>query len=135
MRRIVVVAVVLAATVAGLDVLADMTQNRPDRIAPGSRSQIVVEVRHRSTGPAQLRTAQGLWGACQGTVSQQLTERGVVSVGDGRFLMTVSPAVGEHAWRRLQGCLEDMTVDRVKGHVVSKSDFRGEEPVASGQAP
>lgn len=135
MRRVVVVAVVLAATAAGLDVLADMTQNRPDHIRPGSHSQIVVEVRHRSTGPAQLRTAQGLWGACQGTVSQQLTEPGVVGVGDGRFLMTVSPAVGEHSWRRLQGCLEDMTVDRVKGHVVSKRDVSAPLQDAGGQAP
>ncbi len=125
MKRAVLVLVAVAAVVAGLDVLADMTQNRPDRISAGSRSDIVLDVRHRSTQPAELRTAQGLWGACQATVWQQLTEPGVVSVGDGRFLLSMSPAVGEHAWRRLQGCLEDMTIDRVRGHVVSKIDVEG----------
>jgi len=125
MKRAVLVLVTVVAVVAGLDVLADMTQNRPDRIPAGSRSDIVLDVRHRSTGPAELRTAEGLWGACQATVSQQLTEPGVVSVGDGRFLLSMSPAVGEHAWRRLQGCLEDMTIDRVRGHVVSKTDVVG----------
>ena len=114
--------VAVAAVVAGIDALADLTQDRPDRIAPGSRSEIVLEVRHRSAEEASLRTAQGLWGACQGTVPQQLTEPGVVGLGHGRFLLTTSPAVGEHAWRRLQGCLEDMTVDRVRAEVVSKRD-------------
>ena len=122
MRRAVFVVVAVAAVAAGLDVLADLTQDRPDRIPPGSRSEIVVDVRHRSADTASLRTAQGLWGACQGTVWQQLTEPGVVGLGHGRFLLTTSPAVGEYAWRRLQGCLEDMTVDRVRAEVVSKRD-------------
>lgn len=125
MRRTVAVVVAVAAAVAGLDLLADMTQNRPDPITPESRSEIVLDVRHRSTGPAELRSAQGLWGACQATVWQQLADPGVVSVGDGRFVLTMSPAVGEHAWRRLQGCLEDMTIDRVRAHVVSKRDVLG----------
>ena len=129
MKRAVVVLVAVTALVGGLDVLADLTQDRPDRIPAGSRSEIVLDVRHRSTGRAEARTAQGLWGACQGTVWQQLTEPGVVELGNGRFLLTTSPAVGEHAWRRLQGCLEDATVDRVRAAVVSKRDLApGEVP-------
>ena len=123
MKRLVVVVLAVASLVAGLDVLADLTQDRADRIPAGSRSEIVLDVRHRSTGAAEARTAQGLWGACQGTVWQQLAEPGVVELGGGRFLLATSPAVGEHAWRRLQGCLEDATVDRVKARVVSKHDL------------
>ena len=123
MRRAVFVVAAVAALAAGLDVLADLTQDRPDRISPASRSEIVLDVRHRSADVAALRTAQGLWGACQGTVWQQLTEEGVVGLGEGRFLLTTAPAVGEHAWRRLQGCLEDMTIDRVLARVVSKRDI------------
>ena len=124
MKRAVVVLVAVAALAGGLDVLADLTQDRADRIPPGSRSEIVLDVRHRGTGVAEMRTAQGLWGACQGTVWQQLTAPGVVELGGGRFLLTTSPAVGEHAWRRLQGCLEDATVDRVRAAVVSKRDLQ-----------
>ena len=124
MKRVVVVVLAVAALAAGLDVLADMTQNRPDHIPAGSRSEIVLSVRDRSTGPGDLRTAEGLWGACQATVWQELTEPGVVGLGDGRFLLTTSPAVGEHAWRRLQGCLEDMTIDRVRAAVVTKRDLQ-----------
>jgi hypothetical protein len=124
MKRAVVVLVAVAALAGGLDVLADLTQDRADRIPPGSRSEIVLDVRHRDTGMAEMRTAQGLWGACQGTVWQQLTPPGVVELGGGRFLLTTSPAVGEHAWRRLQGCLEDASVDRVRAAVVSKRDLQ-----------
>jgi len=125
MKRAALVLAAVVAVVAGLDVLADLTQARPDRVPRDSRTEIVLDVRHRSTGPAELRTVEGLWGACQDTVWQQLVDPGVIGIGDGRFLLSTSPAVGEHAWRKLQGCLEDMTVDRVRAHVVSKRDVVG----------
>ena len=122
MKRALLGLVAVAALFAGIDLLADMTQDRPDRVLPGSRSEIVLEVSSRDRTGSDLLAAQGLWGACQGNVWQRLTEPGVVEVADGRFRLTTEPAVGEHSWRRLQGCLEDTTLDRVKGHVVSKQD-------------
>ncbi|MDQ3642270.1 MAG: hypothetical protein M3450_12605, partial [Actinomycetota bacterium] len=97
--------------------------DRPDRVLHGSRSEVVLEVRSRDRTGSDLLSAQGLWGACQGTVYQRLVEPGVSEMGDGRFKLQTEPALGEHAWRRLQGCLEDATLDRVKGHVVSKRDM------------
>lgn len=123
MKRAVIAVVAVAATVMGIDFLADLTQDRPDRVVPGSRSEVVLEVRSRDRTGSDLMSAQGLWGACQGTVYQRLAEPGVTEVGDGRFRLQTEPALGEHAWRRLQGCLEDATLDRVKGHVVSKRDM------------
>ena len=122
MKRALLGLVAVAALFAGIDLLADMTQDRPDRVLPGSRSEIVLEVSSRDRTGSDLLAAQGLWGACQGNVWQRLTEPGVVEVAEGRFRLTTEPAVGEHSWRRLQGCLEDTTLDRVKGHVVSKQD-------------
>ena len=123
MKRIVVVAVLVAVTIAGVDWLADLTQDRPDRVAAGSRSEIVLDVRVRqSFDPAPLRRAETLWGACEATVYQRLAEPGLVELEAGRFLAVTEPAIGEHAWRRLQGCLEDLTLDRLHGHVVSKTD-------------
>ncbi len=122
MKRALLGIMAVAALFAGIDLLADMTQDRPDRVLPGSRSEIVVEVSSRDRTGSDLLAAQGLWGACQGNVWQRLTEPGAVEVADGRFRFTTEPAVGEHSWRRLQGCLEDTTLDRVKGHVVSKQD-------------
>ena len=37
------------------------------------------------------------------------------------FTVTISPAFGENGRKRLTGCLEDATVDRVMGHVVELS--------------
>ena len=122
MKRALLGIVAVAAAFAGIDLLADMTQDRPDRVLPGSRSEMVLEVSSRDRTGSNLLAAQGLWGACQGNVWQRLAEPGVVEVADGRFRLTTEPAVGEHSWRRLQGCLEDTTLDRVKGHVVSKQD-------------
>jgi hypothetical protein len=123
MKRALLVVLAVAALVAGIDLLADLTQDRPDRVAPGSRSEIVLDVSPRDRTRSHLLAAQGLWGACQGTVRHRLAEPGVVEVGDGRFRLMTEPALGEHAWRRLQGCLEDATLDKVKAHVVSKRDL------------
>ena len=132
MKRAVLVAVALAAIVGGIDVLADMTQDRPDHVVPGSRSEIVLEVSSSDRTGSDLLSAQGLWGACQGNVWQRLVDPGVVQVADGQFRLITEPAVGEHSWRRLQGCLEDATLDRVRGHVVSKRDVLPEAPPALG---
>jgi hypothetical protein len=122
MKRALVIAVAVAALVIGVDVLADLTQDRPDRVLPGSRSEIVLDVQSRDRGGSALLSAQGLWGACQGTVRHRLAEPGVIEVADGRFRLITEPALGEHSWRRLQGCLEDTTLDKVKAHVVSNRD-------------
>ncbi len=122
MKRAVLLVLAVATVALGIDILADLTQDRPDRILPGSRTEIVLEVKSRDRTGSDLLSAQGLWGACQGTVWQRLVEPGVVEAAGGRFRLFTEPAIGEHSWRRLQGCLEDATLDRVKGHVVSKRD-------------
>ena len=122
MKRLLVGLVLTVLVAAGVDALADLTQDRADHVVPGSRSQIVLHVASRDRTGSAVLSAQGLWGACQGTVWQRLADPGVVDIGAGRFQMTTEPAIGEHSWRRLQGCLEDATLDLVKGHVVSKTD-------------
>ena len=113
----------LAGLAMGVDLLADLTQDRPDRVIAGSRSEVLLEVDSRDRTGSELLSAQGLWGACQGTIYQRLAEPGVTEVGEGRFRLLTEPALGEHAWRRLQGCLEDATLDRVKARVLSKRDL------------
>ena len=121
--RALLLIIAVAALVGGIDALADLTQDRPDSVAPGSRSEIVLEVQSRDRTGSDRLSAQGLWGACQGNVWQKLAEPGVVELAEGRFQRTTEPALGEHAWRRLQGCLEDATLDRVKARVGSKQDL------------
>ena len=123
MKRALLAVLAVAGLVMGIDVLADLTQDRPDHVLPGSRSEVLLEVDSRDRTGSELLSAQGLWGACQGTVYQKLAEPGVTQVAEGQFRLLTEPALGEHAWRRLQGCLEDATLDRVKARVLSKRDL------------
>ena len=123
MKRALLLLGAAIAVSMGVDVLADLTQDRPDRTLAGTRSEIVLALQSRDRGGSALLSAQGLWGACQGTVRHRLAEPGVTEVAEGRFRLVTEPALGEHSWRRLQGCLEDTTLDKVKAHVVSKRDI------------
>lgn len=111
-------AVVLAV---GVDALGDLTQDRPDHPEDGSRSEIVLAVRTRSAEDSE-HAARRLWAACEATIDNRLLDPGLVAVGDGRWLAVTEPAVGPRSWRRLQGCLEDLTLHRVLGQIVSKQD-------------
>ncbi|MGH9223830.1 MAG: hypothetical protein ACRD2W_08625 [Acidimicrobiales bacterium] len=123
MRRALGLLILFAVAAAGVDVLGDLTQTRPDRVKAGSRSEIVLQVSERSgRRPARFETAEGLWYACRHVAPTRLAAPGLVDIGGGRFKAVTEPALGEHAWRRLQGCLEDMTIDRVRAEVVSKRD-------------
>lgn len=128
MRRLVIWVSLAALVVVGVQALGDLTQNRPDAPpAPGTRSEIVIRVEEGNYRISPVDAAQGLWAVCRGTVTNRLAPPGVVALGDGRFAVTMDPAVGEHSWRRLKGCLEDMTVDQVVAEVVSKRDLPGAE--------
>ncbi|MCA1692580.1 MAG: hypothetical protein LC733_10420 [Actinobacteria bacterium] len=60
---------------------------------------------------------------CQSTLHHKLTPPGIAAVGTDRFRLVFEPAIGEHSWRRLQGCLEDMSVDNMLANVVRKRDL------------
>jgi hypothetical protein len=49
-------------------------------------------------------------------------EVGPVEADADVWSVHVEPAVGEHAHRRLQGCIEDLTVPRVRGDLVAVID-------------
>lgn len=129
MKRAVVVLVLVAGVTVGIDALGDLTQDRPDRILPGSRTEIVLEVSNKNTHGSVLESAQALWAVCQTTVHNRLEPPGVVPAGGDHFRLVTTPAVGEHSWRRLQGCFEDLSVDQVLARVVSHRDLApGERP-------
>lgn len=123
MKRRVIVLVLCVLVVAGIDVLGDLTQDRPDRVQPGSRTEILLKVRNRDVHGSGIEGAQGLWGVCQSTLHNRLVPPGVVHVAGDHFRLVTEPAIGEHAWRRLRGCLEDLTVDQVLGQVITKRDL------------
>jgi hypothetical protein len=115
-KQVVPVVALGAATVIGVLALADATQNRADNTKPGTRSELLLEVETRGSYDPHV-AAQGLWAICHQTVDR-VTLESFEALNDGRFSIVVEPAIGEYAQRRVVGCLEDFTIDRVIGDVI-----------------
>jgi hypothetical protein len=114
----VVAAVVLGLlAVVGVGELADLTQNRPDPVVDGSSTVISFDVGTRDYPGSDLQAAQALWAVCAATVSGD--ESALTHATGGGFAVSVTPAFGTNGRKRLEGCLEDSTLDRVQGHVQS----------------
>lgn len=120
-KRVAAGAVFAIAVVASVDVLGDLTQTRPDEIDTTVSTELVWHVSAKdAAGPVPI-VAQSLWAACQGTVHRTPEPPGIEPV-EGRkntFRAVLHPALGEHARQRLEGCIEDGTLDRVIGRVES----------------
>lgn len=118
MRALLIGAVITVGAIASIDVLGDLTQTRPDASDRDGATRIDLAIDAKPGAGKIDFVADGLWGACQGTVQRRLQPDGWVQVGPGRFRGTVYPALGEHARQRLTGCLEDATLDRAQADVV-----------------
>ena len=113
------VLVVVALLAVGYQSLADATQTRPDVVRPGTESTVLVDVVNKRTRVGTMPTAANLFGACTPQLGPPFTVVGLTLVDGGRVRVTISPAVGKNAERRLRGCLEDATSDTVRADVVS----------------
>jgi hypothetical protein len=119
-RRVGLVVVLLALGALLVDNLGDLTQSRPDHVHPQSRSEIVLEVDTRGYQQPEADAVRNLWAACSGTTTRRLLDDpGFVPVGDDEFRFTVQPGLGPNTERKLVGCLEDATLDRVSAEVES----------------
>lgn len=104
-----------ALTVVGIDALGDLTQTRPDTVVAGSVGVIVFEVSTRTPG-GEAAAAQRLWTACADAETHRTGT--LTAAGGRRFRVETSPAPGTYAFRRLRGCLEDATLDRIRARIV-----------------
>jgi hypothetical protein len=115
-KRVLGLLIGAAALVGAIVVLMDATQNRPDEVRAGSMTTVTFEVDTRDVQRGEPAAANALWAVCAGTVGGDVSLP--VEVGDA-WQVTIEPAIGEHGENRLVGCLEDVTIDRVMGHVVA----------------
>lgn len=107
--------VVAVGGVLGVGELADLTQNRPDPVVEGSVTTVVFDVGTRRYRGTDDEAAAALWAVCAASVSGTAT--GPTATADGAYRVEISPAIGTNGRKRLVGCLEDGTLDRVRGHV------------------
>lgn len=123
-KAFVVAAALLGAfgTVQAIDLVADATQTRTDPVAVGaSEVTLVVNTRGRTAGTTE--TAEALWVACRNVLNRSVSAEPPQPLGRDVYRFRISPAVGEHARRRLVGCLEDATLDRTSARVLSFLDI------------
>jgi hypothetical protein len=111
--RPLIVILAIVALSAGIDLLGDLTQNRPDATVSGSTS-IVLDIATKSETAGKTEAARALWAACSVTIDSNLT--GIQPRGSS-LVLTAEPRIGKYSFRRLKGCLEDATVDGVRADV------------------
>lgn len=117
MKRTAIVLALGTIGALGVGALADATQSRPDaRAAADSTTEITFAVEARRY-PSGADAGQALWTACQGTFSARTLA--LTETTDGHYRAVVAPSLGQLAQRRLIGCLEDATVDRLRGDAVA----------------
>lgn len=120
MKRVALVVAVLLAGVVAVDLLGDLTQSRPDVINEAAVTELVVSVREDRFGTGPDDAAGALWAVCASqTRSRSVVGGGLDRIGDGRYRAVLVPAVGNNERKKLVGCLEDLTIDRVLGDVES----------------
>ena len=110
------VAAIGLATV-GLDAMADATQTRPDPKVAGTTSVVVAVDPGSARSPLVAATA--LWGACTTQLGGGFELVGMHALGGADVQFLVRPEVGKYAERRLRGCINDATTDRIRAMVRS----------------
>jgi hypothetical protein len=104
--------------VAAVFALAGATQSRPDVVREGTSSELTLQIfgdSHVSPTSAAVR----LWEACSGTVPRAVEARSFEGSGNTVVEIELAPAIGPNGERKLRGCLEDATLDKIQAAVVS----------------
>lgn len=115
-KSILVILSLAAVIFLAIDELGDLTQNRPDARVDGQTSiELSLSVRDSDLG-SPASAANSLWMACRGTVSSELQDLTVTS--GGTISLLLKPELGPYSMRRLNGCLEDGTIDGLSATLV-----------------
>lgn len=116
MRSAALLGLVLVLAI-GIVAMREATQNRPDVAVEGSTTAVDFDVSTRRFRSGEQAAAAALWAVCSATVDGDVSP--VPQAVAGHWRVRISPAIGEHGENRLVGCLEDVTIDRVQGDVLT----------------
>lgn len=117
MRAALVILLLAVLAAAAVDALGDRTQNRPDAMVPGTATRVVFDVDTYDAQQPLDQSARALWYVCAQTIPNQIVSVDVNPAGTATAV--VSPGLGDHGRKRIEGCLNDATIDRVRGNVLS----------------
>lgn len=127
LQRVKLPATMIALAVligGGIDVLGDLTQNRPDAKPAASTGLVTLDIDRNGFTRPRLEAARSLWAACSGTLSNAHSATSFEPLRGGHVLLVIEPAPGFNAQKRLRGCLDDATLDNVRARVLDISVAR-----------
>jgi hypothetical protein len=116
-RAPLVILLLAVFAAAAVDALGDRAQNRPDTVDPGTSTRVVFDVDTYDAEQPADQSARALWYTCAQTIPNQIVSLDVDPSGTGTAV--VAPGLGDHGRKRIEGCLKDATIDRVRGDVLS----------------
>lgn len=119
---VLAVAAVAGGTAGAIDVVADATQTRPDRIDDGVTTVVDLRFRGERATSDPGRHATHLVEFCTAPFRRQIETIAVVPGDRGRARVVLDADLGEHGTTRLRGCLEDTTLERVQATVVDVAE-------------
>ncbi len=115
-KSLLIVLLLAGALFVAIDQLGDLTQNRPDARFTGQTSiELDLSIRDADLG-APAAAATSLWMACRGNVSSEL--EGLRVNPSGTVSLRLEPELGPYSMRRLNGCLEDGTIDGLQATLI-----------------
>ncbi|MGE0877493.1 MAG: hypothetical protein AB7L13_06130 [Acidimicrobiia bacterium] len=131
---IVVLAALALLTTAAVNLLADYTKSDREAQLRGGRTDLVLEIGYLDGDRRPpLETARALLEVCRSQLPTVPTITEPVLVAERQVATTIEPALGRLRIRRLTGCLQDATIDRVQAKVISATSY--ETPVDGPVAP
>ncbi len=100
-------------------VMMTLTQDRADPVAGAGSTTVDLQVAQRRSTRSMEEVATALWIACRSRLPRNVSLVGVDPGAAGRVAVRLDRPTGQFARRRLVGCLEDATIDRVQATVVA----------------
>jgi hypothetical protein len=112
------VSIVCLIAVAGINLLADASESRPESLDNQHTTVVDVSIDQKRTQRPDSAVGEALWTACRNTLPPEAQLVSAVDIPGG-VRLTVGRGLGELRRRRLFGCIEDATLELVRASVTS----------------
>lgn len=115
-RNGVVLLILVAGLLVGVHFLEEATEYHGGAGEAASTTVVFTVKEKRFTHGSDL-AATTLWNTCVGTLGWSSASSTPVRQDDGSYRAVLRPSLHADTRRRLRGCLEDFTLDRIRGSV------------------
>jgi hypothetical protein len=123
MKRMMVFVVLIVAGAFGIKVIGDATQTRPDERHGDRKTTVVIHLEGKHYRQSLDVAAQALYGKCAATVAGDLVDPGIERLRPGRYRFAMTPSLGDHGKERLLGCINDLSIERLRSNVESVEEL------------